>query len=108
MLVFWGVGLSHLLIFLEKMFLELLLFEKSLSSGSLWDMRSNSLSRENGPASPRPGWLRNGLIRLLTMDTGMLGLDRSAAVHLTGFSVFITLLRNKYREMTGWGLVALI
>lgn len=46
MLVFRGVGLSHLHIFWEKMFLELLLFEKSLSSGSLRDMRSNSLSGE--------------------------------------------------------------
>ena len=53
------------------------------------------------PASPRPGWLRNGLARLLTVDTGMLGLDRSVGVHLTGFSVFIYLFEEQIQRDEG-------
>lgn len=39
-----------------------------------------------------------GLARLLIVDTGMLGWDGSAAVHLTGFSVFINLVEEQMQR----------
>lgn len=43
----------------------------------------------------------NGLGHWLTVDTGMLRLERSAAVLITGFSVFIKLVEEQIQNDEG-------
>lgn len=45
--------------------------------------------------------MRNGLAHLQTVDTGMLRLEGSAAVHLTGFSVLIKLVEEQIQRDEG-------